>query len=1000
MVRRFLLVLLLAGLTHSVTYAQPAEDPARQLFLHALVSFESGAFSVAAEQFNRLRTRYPDDDRAADALFYEAESLLATGNDDRAVELFGLFDALYPDHPFAFGTRLSLGRYFFEAGQYDQAIETLSEVVDESPTAEESAKALYWMGESAIRMNRNQEAFRYLNRIVDEFAQTETAPRAAYAIAFNHVRLEQYDRAARAFERLADRFPQSDYAQNIGLALAEVYYEIDDFQRTADEIERQLPNLDGDGRDRAIFLLAESYNQLRNSQEAILNYRHFTEGDTDNPYYRRALYGLAWNYHHEETWQWAADNFRAVYQADDSDDLAAESMYYEAVNLRLARSVRDAIATFGAYVDRYPEHDLADHGLFELGIALYQQRRWSEALDPLQRLRDEYPDSDLRGEGLLRLGNVHVALGNFDAALSAFDEAISLDAAPASLRSEITFQKAWLLYRNRRYEEAAPQFMQLFEGGTADVDAEESLFWAAESYFQLENFQRAETLFARYIENYPGARHADAARYALGWTHFRQGEYELAVPQFEQFLNAYREESGTVPYRADAQLRLADSYFALKRYSDAVRVYGRMSAGGDDYALYQIGQAYSNAGDAFQAISTFRDLLERYPTSEWREEASYQLGYLYFLNQEYEQAIEAYRSLISSWPLDPLAAKAQYGIGDAHFNAGRIDQAVSAYRTVLTEYPDSPFTADAAAGIQFALMADGRTDDADAVVDSLISAMPGSRMARELRFRQAEAKYQSGLTVEALSDFETFLEDSDDPQLRADALYYIATIHQESEDVGAARRAWSLILEEHPESDRAPAAGIALGNILLDNGEAFEALDVFTSTEERAGSDQRIRILAEYGRSRALSLLGRQDEARDLLDVIVQESPDASSSNPAWLGLAKLDLAAGDTTRAILRLERVVRSARDDTGAEALYMLGSVQLQNGQPAVAVETLGRMSVLFAGYPEWMAKGYLRQAEAFEDLDDTGEAIRILELVVTNYPDTESADEAASRLEDLR
>lgn len=1000
MVRRILLILLLAGVTRSVTLAQPAEDPARELFLKALVSFESGAFSVAAEQFNRLRSLYPGDDRAADALFYEAESLLATDHEDRAVELFGLFDALYPDHPFAFGTRLSLGKYFFEAGEYEQAIKTLSEVVDESPTSEESAKALYWMGESAIRTNRNQDAFRYLNRIIDEFPQTETAPRAAYAIAFNHVRLENYDEAARAFERLADRFPQSDHAQNIGLALAEVYYEIDDFQRAADEIERQLPNLSGEGRDRAVFLLAESYNQLRNSQEAILNYRYFTEGDTDNPYYRRALYGLAWNYHHEETWQWAADNFRAVYQARDDDDLAAESMYYEAVNLKLARSVREAIDTFGAFVDRYPDHELADHGLFELAITLYQQRRWSEALEPLQRLRDDYSDSDLRGEGLLRLGNVHVALGNFDDALSAFDEAISLDAAPASLRSEITFQKAWLLYRNRRYAEAAPEFMQLYEGGPADVDAEEALFWAAESYFQLDNFQRAETLFTRYIENYPGARHADAAHYALGWTHFRQGEYEQAVPEFERFLNAYREESGTVPYRADAQLRLADSYFALKRYADAVRVYGRMAADGDDYALYQIGQAYSNSGDAFEAISTFRDLLERYPTSEWREETRYQLGYLYFLNQEYDQAIDAYRSLIASWPRDPLAAKAQYGIADAHFNAGRIDQAVRAYRTVLTEYPDSPFTADAAAGIQFALMADGRTDEADTVVDSLIAAMPGSRMARELRFRQAEAKYQSGLTDDALSDFESFLEDAGDAELRAEAIFYIATIHEERGDTGAARQAWRMLLEEHSESDRAPAAGIALGNILLQAGEAPAALDVFTQTEARAGADQRVRILAEYGRSQALRELGREDEAREFLDAIVEQSPDARDSNPAWLGLAKLDLAAGDTTGAASKLDRVILSSRDETGAEALYLLGSVQLRQGRPAAAVETLGRMSVLFAGYPDWMARGYLRQAEAFEALGDTGEAIRLLELVVTNYPDSESADEAESRLEDLR
>src|SRR5690606_8711796 len=113
----------------------------------------------------------------------------------------------------------------------------------------------------------------------------------------------------------------------------------------------------------------------------------------------------------------------------------------------------------------------------------------------------------------------------------------------------------------------------------------------------------------------------------------------------------------------------------LKRYPEAIDFYQRIGEAGGDYALYQVGQAYYNANDAFQAISTFRDLLARYPQSNWREEAQYSLGYLYFLNQDYEQAVAAYQELIDTFPRDPLAAKAQYGIGDAYFNAEQPEQA-------------------------------------------------------------------------------------------------------------------------------------------------------------------------------------------------------------------------------------------------------------------------------------------------------------------------------------
>ena len=71
--------------------------------------------------------------------------------------------------------------------------------------------------------------------------------------------------------------------------LAEVYYEINDFTRAVGEIEQRLPNLSGTAEDRAIFLLAESYNQLRESPSAILNYRRFTDGDPQNPYWMGGL---------------------------------------------------------------------------------------------------------------------------------------------------------------------------------------------------------------------------------------------------------------------------------------------------------------------------------------------------------------------------------------------------------------------------------------------------------------------------------------------------------------------------------------------------------------------------------------------------------------------------------------------------------------------------------------------------------------------------------------
>lgn len=995
------LTILLLTLSFEATssFAQPVDRQADTMLTTAIDHFQSGLYTVSADEFLRFRDLYANHSRFPDALFYEAESRLALGQEDDAVQLLEDFERRFPFHPFSFQARLTLGQHFFEKGDHDSALRTLSLVLEKSPTDEQAAKALYWMGEASVQLGHEDEALAYFQRASDEYRDTETAPRAAYALAFNQVRMGRYEDASRSFEELGSRYPDSPFSRNVGLALAEVYYEIDDFERTVTEIERRLPNLSGDSEDRAVFLLAESYNQLRDSGKAILRYRRFTEGDPENPYYRRALYGLAWNYYHEGSYEWAGDNFRLVHETG-SDNLAAQAMYYAAVNRKLEQRKDEAAEIFEAFVTGWPDHGLADNGWFELGILNYELNYWRDASRAFGELIDSYPESELIGEALLHQGNTFIALGDFDQALSIFDEAIQHQTAPESLKEEIIFQKAWLLYRSRQYRKAAPEFLDLYEQNHGSPQAGESLFWAAESYFQLDSFSRADTYFRRYLRDFPGARYEEAAHYALGWTYFKQRAYERAIPEFEAFLAAYRDETGTVPYRSDAQLRLADSYFALKRYPEAVRVYGRLAGDGDDYALYQIGQAYSNAGDTFEAISTLRQLLEDYPVSEWLEEARYSLGYLYFLNQDFEQAITAYGLLILTYPRDPLAAKAQYGIGDSYFNEGNLGAAVDAYNEVLNRYPNSPFTSDAAAGIQFALMASGQEDQADTLIERFAENNPNSPVIDQLRFRQAEVKYQSGREDEALAEFQRFIEEALQDELLPNAYYYLGVIHADRNMTGAAISYFSQLVDRFEDSVYFVEASKLLGRLLLENGDADRAEDVFRRVEEKYQNDPGVVASARYGRSLALSQLGRSEEAESLLQEAINAAPDSDESIPAYLGMARIHLQRGNVEEAETTFRNVVTRSRDETGAEALFLLGSSQFDRNAPELAVETLGRMPVLFAGYSDWVAQGYLKQAQVLESMNKRGEAVRVYDTVITLFPDTEYralAEREKSRLE---
>ena len=957
-------------------------------------------FEQSLHAFDAFRREYPNHVNAPEALYYQAESSLIMGRETQAVHLFDQFQERYPAHPLAFEARLAVGKHYYSSGQHDKAITTLARVVQKKPSDEIAARALYWMGESAVALDNLPEAIGYFERAAIEFPETTTAPIALYAVAATQVRRQHPEDAVRFFELLSARYPRSPYTQNLGLTLAEVYYELGDYQRAVDEVQHRLPSLQGESVDRANFLLAESFNQLRDSDQAIIYYRRFTENNAGSPFYRNALYGLAWNYHNQGAYQWAADHFGQVVQAGERDNLTARAAYYQAVNTQLAGQEGDAMNMLKETALQYPDSDIADKVLFELGIAAYKLRFWDDARDAFTRLINEHPDSETAGEAFYRRGSTFIALGDFDAALSNFDRAAALDAAPESLKEEVLFQKAWLQYRNEDYSDSAPAFMSLFQRNPSSEFGGEALFWAAESYQQMGDYLRAAQLFQQYLRGYSGGKQADAAHYALGWTHFRQGSYEAAISEFQQFLRQYRDVNEFVPYRTDALLRLADSYYALKRYPEAIQTYSRIGGeDGDDYALYQIGQAYYNAGEGFEAITTFRRLLNEFPESDWVEEAQYNLGYLHFQNQNYDEAIDAYEKLIRQYPRDPLAAKAQYGIGDALYNAGNIEQntqtleeAVAAYRTVLDRYPNSPFSSDAAAGIQTTLILLGDEERANEIVESIAENDESSGLADELRFRQAEVKYQTGRIDEAKLDFQRFVRSFENTQLLPDAYYYLGSIFSEEGKTTEAEAYFRRIITTYPESPRNADATRELGEILLSENRGQEALSMFQSLEAMQLDNTQFVAEARYGQAKALLLLGRLNEAERLLNDLTESGASTAQIGPALLGLARVYENDGRATDAIQLYRQVVDQNLDITGAESLYRLGELLIRQGQDRAALEELGRMPVLYAGYSEWVARGYMSQAQAFRNLGQRGDAVAMYDRVINEFSGTSFAEQA--------
>ncbi len=995
---RFLLFCVLVGGIAVPVHAQRQAPSASQDWGAAVQLYEQQLYPDAASALAAFRDAHPRHAAAPQSLYLEAQSALAQGDDANTRRLLGRLQREYPFHPRAQAAKLRLAQYYANRGAPERAKTQLRAIISDPYSDEEGAQALYLLARTEREQDDLDAALVHFEQVYRRYPNADLAPAALYAQGVTHVQKEQYDRATAAFEQLGNRYPNSAFAQNLGTILGEVYYRLERYRAAADELQRRLPGLTGSERTRALFVLGETYNQLGRPEAARTQYQSILDAAPNSSYAALAQYGLAWQYYKSEQYERAAAAFEKARSTDAP--IATEATYYEAVNRALLGEHEQALQLYRRVLDT-DNTRLRAEARYEIGLLRYQREQYEAAAEALRPLVQGDAPEGRAGDARYWLGNAYLATDQLDRALKAYAQSEKLSGAgSASVQIEARFQKAWTLYQNGRYAEAGSDFRSLAEQHPDTDRGQDALFWGADAYYQQEQYDRARALLQQYLNTAPQGTRRARGQYALAWTHFKERQFERAARQFRQFLSTYEASSTAVPYRQDARLRLADCYFALKRYEDAIAAYERVSGDGTEYALYQGGRALYFADRPDAALDRLKRLVERFPDSPWRPDAWYRIGDIHFQQQRYEKARAAFRSLIDSYPDHARAPRAQYALGDTYYNAGAMEDAVAAYRTVLETYPDSPSAGEAASSLFFALNAAGQADRADTLIASIAESNPDANLGDRLRYQRARAAFQRGDSKQALRLFRGFVRTASTSSFLPGAYYHLGLLNADLDRYTEAKNYLGQLVDQYPDSKYFAEGSLRLGDIRLDQEAYPKALEAYRAAAESDQTPEALRAQARYGQGKALLQLNRTDAAEALLSKIIESGAGAPLQEAARLGLGRVREQQERMSDARDLYRRVVESADSETGAEALYRLGRTLRTQGDAQAAIRELERMPSLFAGYPEWEARALLEQARSYRALDQTGQAVQLYEQVENRYsgtPFAETAEEERQSLE---
>jgi soluble lytic murein transglycosylase len=322
----------------------------------------------------------------------------------------------------------------------------------------------------------------------------------------------------------------------------------------------------------------------------------------------------------------------------------------------------------------------------------------------------------------LALGHAYMLDRRYNEAYSAFQQAKTIGKALDDYADYLGAQAA---LQAKRGSDAYALLDRFAERHPSSIFVANAPVLLANAYIQQNNPQGALAEL-QPVENTPVGGHSDF-RYILARTYQLTGDTGHAAPIYRSIYTRFPTsfEAGQarsqldamgIPLTASERKVHADFLFNAKRYNDAGQEYHEIAradsslsqadrdalaiyaavcdyklkrisrrdverlpdTGNDDTAaakLYLLAEISRNENDQQTHTAILDQLIKRFPTSRWLEEALYSGGNMYLIKRDYEQAIYHYNLLVQMFPRSTYAPSAHWRCAWLNYRLRRYGEA-------------------------------------------------------------------------------------------------------------------------------------------------------------------------------------------------------------------------------------------------------------------------------------------------------------------------------------
>ncbi len=736
------------------------------------------------------------------------------------------------------------------------------------------------------------------------------------------------------------RLGPSAETEDQSLLAANGFYKREMYEMAVYEYEKFLiAEPRAEGRDGALFRLAESHRFLGNSEAARIGYQRLMEEFRTGEFVGSGAYRLAEIYYGEQNYGAAVELFRTARDNSESDAVKLSATFYEANSLNFLDEKAEALKVFRVLAKKRSDNPYRDAADFYIAESLSKAGAKSEALDVYSRLGDEAEKADLQAEATVKAAAIAAELGRDERARKLFAKALAKPAI-GDWRGVAKLGSIRLAYAAGEFDEPA----SLTPKEIAELPEEaipEALLISANAKRQLGEKEGAIALYEQILAEYPDSEAAGSARFQR-LVSLDQTDGTDMLAQVDDFLA----KSTDPRERARAFLLKAETLFKMGEYAKAIEFYNQ----------------------ALESKLPKRQL----------EQALFKLGWCLVQTKDWTAARQTFSKFIDTYPKSDLLATALAQRATASQQAQAYDDAMVDFQRLIDEFPEAPERELALQQMALTLGQQEKFDEMTNAFQRLLEDYPETKAAGQAEYWIGWALFEKKEYDEAIEHLETARE-LDPKQFGDRGTVRIILAHFYKED----RAAVAAEAEQATPGVVPSEVMIWLGNQYFDDGDYAKAEEFLAPLAER---DPSIPVSPEVLISLVEARLaqGKYDAAKGPVDRYLAQARDPVSRARALLGQGEIALGKGELAEAErLAEEALLLQPEGRYNADGRMLMGDIQMARGEHDAAARSFLTIAVLYDD-PKVTPRALNRAAAAYKRAGNTVEAQKALDELEQRYP----------------